>query len=143
MESCKNLVGYVCRALIKYCLASCKVDSDDDSPIIPVSRNDCYCNCTNKENFNYYCYKDDSSYLQFAIASIILIGASGVCIIGGLCRYRIANIMSRKTQDPESQLQPPPYELYHIPRHTPPPPIYSAYLECEDDAEPNNQYQLG
>lgn len=95
MEYCKNAFGYVCKALINYCINSCDIELDDDSPSRPELLNDCYCNCTNQVNYYRYCYNGNVNYQIFIILSVLLL-CFGICIICGLCRYRIALYINNK-----------------------------------------------
>lgn len=146
MEYCKNAFGYVCNALINYCINAC-VYLDNNSLSKPKSLNDCYCNCTNQINYYRYCYNDNDNvnvnYQLFIILRVLFL-CFVLCIVCGLCRYRCALHNNKKRalmsiQSYTSQA-PPPYQNTSA-NLLQPPPIYSTTSEVQQSEAQQSEAQ--
>lgn len=134
MEYCKSAIGYACKALVKYCVNSCDSIVDDDSYLHSSAGqteiNNCFCNCTNQVNFNRYCYNGETNYRLSVLLTFVLLG-SGLCLICGLCRYRIVSYINDKTKalgaKPANNAQNPP-------------PYYNHHMSVEANTPPDSEY---
>jgi hypothetical protein len=151
---CVNATSNVCKALIKYCLDTCNIYTDDDSPIISVSMSRCYCNCTNLVNFDNNCYNYESKHTLIIIYMLLL--SCSLCLICSVFRYKFTSyVISKKrcllSGSGNNEL-PPPYmntisnTSYYINANPIPnniePPKYSRNTDCQIDLQTESQTEL-